>query len=623
MIPYSLWVLLCSWLVCTGWILSLCRELNAGGYLASLTLLALVLGLCWKQFVAHGTRKPQLFFSRILRRFRRPLPLIYLIMLLAALIGGSLYPPTNYDALCYRLPRVLHWWSASQWHWIGGWNGRMDFSATGFEWLMAPLLILFKSDRLIFLINLVSYALLPGLIYSSFVGLGVSRRVAWNWMWILPTAYCFAIQAGSISNDSFAAIYFLSAVAFALRAKRTASFGDAAVAILSAALLTGAKASNLPLLLPLGFVLFPLIRILLQRPFLSVAILLVSVVISFLPMAVINTYHSGDWSGDPRNLEKVKLTNPVAGLVGNSMQIAIGAIAPPLLLNAKSVSACIMELRNKGLMRSLFRDYPRLNLDVGEIPNEESAGLGIGITLLIVLSLGVIILHGGWNVQACLGVIFGLLCWAAFAVYMAKMGSESAARLVASYYPGLLVPLLLMSGQSWIVRSKCWQILAVACQLAIVPALLLSPARPLLPMAFLIRSIEEKYPLGTLGERIKRVYEVYAHRNDTLASLRDEIPSRVEQIYFAGTGNETEYSLWKPLGTRQVIDFTPQHGAALELPHGAWIVGSEEGFVDRFHLNASEWCATSDASIRWEGRVSVFASREPSKWYVISSYPAK
>ena len=623
MTPYSLWILLCSWLVCTGWILSLCRELNTGGYLVSLTLLALVLWLCCKQFVAHGASKPQLFFSRILRRFRRTLPLIYLIMLLAALIGGSLYPPTNYDALCYRLPRVLHWWSASQWHWIGGWNGRMDYSATGFEWLMAPLLILFKTDRFLFLINLISYALLPGLIYSSFVGLGVSRRVAWNWMWILPTAYCFAIQAGSISNDSFAAIYFLSAVAFALRAKRTASFGDAAVALLSAALLTGAKASNLPLLLPLGFVLFPLIRILIQHPFSSVAIVFVAVVISFLPMAVINTYHSGDWSGDPRNLEKMKLTNPVAGLVGNAMQIAIGAIAPPLLLNAKSVSACIMEFRNKELMRSLFRDYPRLNLDVGEIPNEEGAGLGSGITLLIVLSLGVIILHEGWKVQACLGVIFGLLCWVAFAAYMAKMGSESAARLVSAYYPGLLVPFLLMSGQSWIVRSKCWQILAVACQLAIVPALLLSPARPLLPINTLITLAHRCHLKLSMTERITRIYAVYSNRNDQLALVREHLPEGVKTIGFAGTGDESEYSFWKPLGNKNVIDLNPNSGT-IAYYHGVdCIVGSEWGLNDRYQMGVKELTHAFGGTILWEGKVAIFAGRAPITWYVIDAHQIK
>ena len=623
MTPNTLWILFSSWLVCTGWILSLCRELNAAGYLVSLLLFTLLAGIGVLRHRSSGGRGVFLVPSRLLRRIRRPLPLVYLIILLGILIGGACHSPTNYDALCYRLPRVLHWWSASQWHWIGGWNGRMDYSATGFEWLMAPLIILFKSDRLLFLINLVSYALLPGLIYSSFTALGVPRRVAWNWMWILPTAYCFVVQAGSIGNDCFAVVYFLGAVTFAFRAVRTGCFANAALAVLSTALLTGAKASNLPLLLPLSLVLYPSIKILIRRPFPSIAILLISVVISFLPMALTNTLHSGDWSGDPRNLEKMKLTNPVAGLAGNAMEIAIGAVAPPLLPSAKSLSARIMGCRDTGVMRLLFRDYPRLNLEVGEIPNEEAAGLGLGITLLILFSLGAILLQGNWRVLSGMGLLFGVLCWVALGAYMAKLGSESAARLVASYYPGLLVPLLLLDGQSTLVRSKLWQYFAVVCQLAVVPALLLSPARPLLPVDSMIHSISQHHALGALGERITRVYGIYAHRNDNLDVVRSHLPQEVKRIYFAGTGNETEYSLWKPFGEREVIDFTPVNGNLPQLPSGAWLVGSEEGFEDRFHQGASEWCSASGDAIRWEGLIATFASREPGRWYVISSSQTK
>ena len=185
MLPYTLWIILSAWLVCTGWILSACHQLSWWGYVVSLSLLAATL-LLWKRLGSNEVAKQKYFSVRFLqRRFRRPLPFVYGLCLLIAFIGGVLHAPNNYDALCYRLPRVLHWWSENQWHWIGGVNDRMDFSATGFEWLMAPLIILFKSDRLLFLINIIAYALLPGLIYLAFTQLGVARRVAWCWMWIL------------------------------------------------------------------------------------------------------------------------------------------------------------------------------------------------------------------------------------------------------------------------------------------------------------------------------------------------------------------------------------------------------------------------------------------------------
>jgi hypothetical protein len=69
-------------------------------------------------------------------------------------------------------------------------------------------------------------------------------------MWLLPTGYCYLLQAGSISNDMFGTVYALAAVDFALRARKSGRVSEVCLSVLSAALLTGARASNLPLLLP-------------------------------------------------------------------------------------------------------------------------------------------------------------------------------------------------------------------------------------------------------------------------------------------------------------------------------------------------------------------------------------
>jgi len=39
-------------------------------------------------------------------------------------------------------------------------------------------------------------------------------------MWLVPTGYCFLLQAGSISNDLFGAVFAMAAVDFALRARQ-------------------------------------------------------------------------------------------------------------------------------------------------------------------------------------------------------------------------------------------------------------------------------------------------------------------------------------------------------------------------------------------------------------------
>ena len=50
---------------------------------------------------------------------------------------------------------------------------------------------------------------LPGLIYSVFIRLGIARKVAWHWMWLLPAGFNYALQAGSVANDAFGAVFAL------------------------------------------------------------------------------------------------------------------------------------------------------------------------------------------------------------------------------------------------------------------------------------------------------------------------------------------------------------------------------------------------------------------------------
>ena len=72
----------------------------------------------------------------------------------------------------------------------------------------------------------------------------------------------------------FSAVYALAAVDFALRARKSGRVSEVCLSVLSAALLTGAKASNLPLLLPWAVAFVPTWRLWLARPLALGAILL-------------------------------------------------------------------------------------------------------------------------------------------------------------------------------------------------------------------------------------------------------------------------------------------------------------------------------------------------------------
>ena len=202
------WILVSAFLSCSGWLLSALGQLDTVGYVFVLVVgLALWVVLGRK---ACGRLHWKLPAGKFRWRYTHALPALFLLFACLAALGGMLYAPNNFDGLSYRFPRLLHWIAEHRWHWIATCEGRMNISATGFEWLMAPLFAITHSDRLFFLINLVSYALLPGLTYATFTGLGVSKRQAWAWMWLLPCGYGFVLQAGSIGNDAFAVVYLLA-----------------------------------------------------------------------------------------------------------------------------------------------------------------------------------------------------------------------------------------------------------------------------------------------------------------------------------------------------------------------------------------------------------------------------
>jgi hypothetical protein len=244
----ALWICICAWLNCAGWILSWLHGLNWIGYALSILLGGSVLFFASKR--SNIQRGWSFNFLKCRRRFQRPIPLAFLVLSAMAFLGGVLHAPSNFDGLAYREPRVLHWLAAGQWHWIHTDFQRLNVRTAGFEWITAPIFALARTDRFAFLINSISFALLPGLAFSVFTQLGVRRRVAWHWMWTLPTGYCFLLQAGSIANDMFGAVFPMAALHFALRARKSGRISDVCLSILSAALMTSAKASTLPLLLP-------------------------------------------------------------------------------------------------------------------------------------------------------------------------------------------------------------------------------------------------------------------------------------------------------------------------------------------------------------------------------------
>jgi hypothetical protein len=440
----AVWIVFSTWCQFSGWTLSLFGCLNRGGYAVALLVLVAVLWVFRRSLGFVGEKHAWFRF----RAFHpgRWLPKIWLLLTVLVFIGGLIHHPNNYDHLSYRFTRLLHWAWEQKWHWIDTRNIRMNLSSAGFEWLMAPLFVFFQTDRLFFLINIISFLFLPGLIFSVFHRLGVSKRVSWWWMWVLPTGYCYLLQAGSVSNDLFGAVYFLASFHFVLKGDAKSPSKNFICACLAIALTTGAKMSNVPLALPWLLACFLNRRNwLVLKPVPLAVVIVMGGLASILPVMVLNTYYSGDYSGDPQNLSKMKLNDPVSGIVGNSLMIAVGNLWPPFSPVKMSLNDRIPAPLEKYLMHS----FPRFDLSAGEMQVEESAGVGLGITLSLISMLAVRawvgikrpewVLRPKWG---ALPIFLGLAV--ALLAFISKFGNEGAARLLTPYYPLLIAGLLVV-----------------------------------------------------------------------------------------------------------------------------------------------------------------------------------
>ncbi len=583
------WIGVCAYLNCAGWLLTAIHQVNAAGYAVALVPVVFatvaLLRRGWRPAAGYRMR----------RRLRRPLPGLFLLLSGLALLGGLLYAPSNYDALTYRLPRMLNWLATGAWHWIPTTEHRMNYSGVAWEWTAMPFFALTHSDRGMFLINTVGYMLMPGLVFSLLRQAGVARRVAWTWMWVLPLGYGYVTQAGSVGNDLTGVLYILLAIDFALRARRSGRAGELWMSMLAAALMTGTKFCDLPMLLPWAVAVWPALPLAWKKPLGSLAAGAVAILISSAPIMLANQVHTGNWTGDPKNSYKMQITNPAAGLVGNGYLLAEGLLQPPLLPGSHEIDRAILN----DLPDWVVKGFPRVGWNrFNEIPGEEGAGLGLAITLPVLIGA----IWALWRGRAPGAFLRRLPLWtlagvAAAVFYMAKMGSEATARLMMPYYILCLIPLLMTSVQAELLARRWWRDLLFVLTLSTVVVVVLSIARPLWPAQIVCNWAAGNHPKNTTLQRLAFTYDTFAHRNDCLAALRSALPQEVREIGFIAGPNDTDYSLWRPLGQRVVTYPRKDDRRFVQQPDVEWLVVKEKVWPEMSRQSLADWAGEHHGKI--------------------------
>mgnify|MGYP001308188548 CR=1 FL=1 len=624
----KVWIWLSVFATGAGWLLSFFGILNWIGYIVlGVVTLITCSELRNRGLIERGNLRFGWNWQKLRRRFCRPFPLMFLALALLALFGGLLYPPSNHTGLSYRIPRVLNWLAADQWHWIYAPNIRVNTRTPGMEWLTAPLFLVLRSDRFLFLLNIIPFLLTPGLLFSMLTRLGVRARVAWQWMWILPTAYVFLLQAGSAGNDAFPVVYALAAIDFGCRAWTSRKPSDLWHSGLAIALLTGAKASNLPLCLMWLVLVAPLWRLLREKPIGATVVGLIMILVSAVPTMLLNWGYVGNWSG--LNIEKpgMALSNPFVGLWGNPLLLALNNLCPPFFPIANWWNQNAVELLPEFLRQPLINNFEWPFHQLWEIPFEDWAGLGPSVSLLMMIA-------GGWAIIELLrrktlqprGLAMSpriwkltlLSGWIGLAAYCMKSGMVTPGRLIAPYYPLLLPGLLLGGGQLALIKTRWWRVLVWLNFLVAVVVLVITPPRPLWPARTILTKLQSQYPDNRIIERALATYTAYSIRHDPLAPLRDALPPKLELLGLVSGPDELDISFYRPFFARRIA-YIGVHNEDLEKIRARKIeyaIASELLF-ELEKVSLEDWLKERQAEVLTNYSATITVSTGPQKYHLI------
>jgi len=565
-----IWIRFCMSLVALGWVLSFWGELTLAAY-------EIALGVFIFGELFHLKRMSKPFLRSLRRTLRRLtsqrllLPGFFGLSVLLLFFKGAVMPPFHDDGLCYRIPRALHWIMAHRWHWISAEDVRLDVCGTVSEWLTVPILLIFKTDRLVFLPNWISHLFLPGLIFSVWRNLGVSPRIAWLAMWLLPTGFCFALQAVNTSNDSLAAFFALAAFFFALKGRKSALWSDFALSILCMFLATGVKLNMLSLGLAWMIALSYGWRPLLSRPALTAGTLFLGLLVSFAPTALFNWWHSRGWTG----LAFDQLPPAWVNYVCTTFQIIAQNLMPPLFGGNRVAPMVIPGI--KGSLMGLLFDYYSLEPVYYSNIAVEQAGLGFMVVMVLLLMF--LATRAQKRIQPASReerrlnfmrkLIFAAL-GVAFLHYLFFVNSDQPARLICAYYL-LLVPAFF----SWReLRSKIlWQVNKIMVGTAMVLGLGLEFFLTENPPINFFPAFEERL-------RWDNEYEQLSHRF---------IPDEEKTVGIIRFYDQRETWLWKPYGSRLVVEL-PVRPDIVELrKRGIRYVAVSREILVRNKFNIKTW----------------------------------
>jgi hypothetical protein len=362
----------------------------------------------------------------------------------------------------------------------------------------------------------------------------------------------------------------------------------------------------------------------------TAAIGLAAALASFLPTAAFNWKYGGDWTG--LGVEKTILGTGKDGdtalrLSYNCLVLFTENLAPPIFPMAPKWNDAVLHAIPPAMNQRLLNIFEpsQAHLYLGELEIEEAAGLGLGVTMLLIVGVTAGVFHrfrrSPVGHRADAGNLFSLaimLCaWVSLAAFLAKSGWATAARLITPYY-ALVAPLLLVGdAQSLLVRSRWWRNAALLVFALAGAVVVLSPPRPLWPAQTTLARLERKWPDSRWVARAKAVYSVYAQRSDAFAPVRRFLPASATVVGVV-TFDDPETSLWRPFGARRFEHVLHTDSREdLRLRGIGYIVINSEKFHRMFDLPFNAWLSAVGGEIVRAIPLRLRAGDPPVDWIIV------
>ena len=257
-------------------------------------------------------------------------------------------------------------------------------------------------------------------------------------------------------------------------------------------------------------------------------------------------------------------------------------------------------------------------IKIDEMQIEENAGLGFGISILLVVAVAAALVAR--RKKIILLNTSRTLRWAcaiATLVFMASIGMSAVARIFAPYYVLVVAVIVAASGQESLTRRRWWHALTAmqfACALLLF---IVTPARPLWPALTVLEKLAARAAPSATVQRMLEVYTVQRVRPDVMAPVRDALPPGAQNVGLV-TNDDLETSFWRPFFSR-----TFQHVIATDAPETLtardieWLVISDDVFYRQTKEPLAEWLAARDAELIRTLQIAARGVRGAAPWHIV------